>query len=88
MLGVSGQITPERDGAPVTVTYTQPDGTTIDHHTATISSGTFKGSYLDNTTPEEPGTWHVQANWPGDNTYNSATSQPDCTVQVDPEPPK
>jgi hypothetical protein len=86
-LGVSGGITPERDGVPVTITYTQPDGTTVVQHTATLAGGTFKGSYLDDITPEEPGTWHATASWPGDAIYAGATSRV-CSIEVDPEPPK
>jgi hypothetical protein len=86
-LGVSGGITPERDGAPVTIVYTQPDGTTTTHQTAILSNQIFKGSYLDDITPEEAGTWHVQARWPGDTTYAGATSDT-CAVTVNPPPPR
>jgi hypothetical protein len=85
-LGVSGAITPERDGAPVTVVYTQPDGSTIVDQTSIISSGIFQGSYVDDITPEEPGTWHVQSSWPGDATY-AGNSSLVCAVTVNPRPP-
>jgi hypothetical protein len=90
-INISGAITPERDNAPVTVTYTQPDGTTIVDHTTTVPGeypgDPSAGSYSDSITPEEPGTWHLQASWPGDATYANALS-PICTVEVDPEPPR
>lgn len=85
-LGVSGAITPERDGAPVAIVYTQPDGTMTIDHTSIIGSGVFKGSYLDAITPEEPGTWHVQSSWTGDASYAGANSSI-CAVTVSPRPP-
>ena len=85
-LGVSGAITPERDGAPVAIVYTQPDGTMMTQNTAIISRGVFKGTYLDDITPEEPGTWHIQSSWPGDATYAGAASSI-CAVTVSGRPP-
>lgn len=86
-LGVSGAIAPERDGAPVAIVYTQPDGTQITDNTSIITSGPFKGSYLDDITPEEPGTWHIWSSWPGDATYAGNSSPQICSVTVSPRPP-
>ncbi len=84
---VSGAIQPERDGAPVTVTYTEPDNTLATHKVTTATNSIFKGSYLDSITPDQPGTWTVQASWSGDAAY-SGHSSPICDITVNPEPPR
>lgn len=76
------------EGAPVTVTYTQPDGTTINDHVTTLTTdNALDGSYFDSVTPEQPSTWTIQSAWPGDATYDGKYSNI-CEVTVSPEPPR
>jgi hypothetical protein len=71
----------------VTITYTEPDEKEFIHNTSTVGTGNiFEGTYFDETTPEQTGTWTVQASWPGDATYAPASS-PVCNITVNPPPP-
>ena len=86
-ISVYGEITPTRYGAPVTVTYTEPDGHEVAHSTSTIGPGSiFEGTYFDEITPEQTGTWTAQASWPGDGTYAGESSRV-CDITVNPPPP-
>jgi hypothetical protein len=86
-ISVYGEITPTRYGAPVTVTYTEPDGHEVAHSTSTIGPGNiFEGTYFDEITPEQTGTWTVQSSWPGDATYAGESSRV-CDITVSPPPP-
>jgi hypothetical protein len=67
---VSGSISPAVSGAPITLTYAKPDGTTL---TRTATSGT-DGSFTDIYNPDAVGSWSVTTSWPGNDAYFGATS--------------
>lgn len=66
-IAVTGNISPTVPSGQVTLTYTKPDGTTI-QHTAQISMNSF---FADVITPDMAGTWRVIASYSG--ATNSAT---------------
>ena len=69
---ISGAIFPAVVGVSVTITYTKPGGGS-EIRTRTTSSG---GAYSDSYTPDQLGTYQVQASWAGNNDYQGATSSP------------
>jgi hypothetical protein len=56
---ITGAMTPPMVGATINVTYTGPDGSTV-NRTATTSGD---GSYSDTYAPDMLGSWTVQASW-------------------------
>ena len=67
---VRGNISSTVNNAPVTVSYTSPDGSTIIRNTVTDSGG----SYNDMITPDYAGEWRVGASWEGDETHYGSSS--------------
>jgi uncharacterized membrane protein len=74
---VSGTISPTVAGAPITLTYTKPDGSGL---TSTVTTGA-DGTFSDSFTSEDMGSWQVYASWEGDELHSSARSSP-ATFQV------
>jgi hypothetical protein len=70
----SGALSPAVDGAVISIVYTSPDGSTTTHVRPTGSTGSFD----DSLRPHDPGVWHVQAHWDGDETHLPADS-PSCS---------
>jgi hypothetical protein len=59
---VSGNVSPIYASIPVKVTFTKPDGTTVDVAATTDATGDFEVSY----TPDVVGDWTATAWWDGD----------------------
>jgi outer membrane protein assembly factor BamB len=74
---VSGNLSPIYAPVPVKVTFTKPDGTTIDVSATTTSEGDFGVSY----TPDAIGDWTVTAWWEGDEDRTFAFTE-DMTLKV------
>ena len=70
-LTVSGSIEPSVSGANVTLTYMDPDGSSITRHINTEADG----SYSDTYEPPEVGLWRVEASWGGDLGHHASRSQ-------------
>ena len=75
---VNGMITPSHGHVPVTVRYTAPSGTVINH----VVDADADGSFSDSLTATEQGGWSVSASWPGDSQYQSASTASPSTVTV------
>jgi len=69
---VSGSLTPPVDGAQVTLVYNGPRGAAATHIVTVQSDGSFEDTY----SPDEFGDWTVKASWPGNDDYETTTSQP------------
>lgn len=67
---VSGLISPAHDSVSVTLTYTQPDGSTITRTVTTSSSGSFTDTYA----PNRAGSWNVRTSWAGDSDHDGSSS--------------
>ena len=67
---VTGVISPKIVRVAVKLTYTKPDGTTVDRTVVTAEDGSFSDSY----SPDALGLWQVFASWQGDETHTGATS--------------
>ncbi len=82
-VSVSGKINPIHVGANVTLTYTMPNGKTLQR----IVSISRSGSYRDMYTPNVPGAWTVYASWTGDSDHLPATS-PTVSFTISDLPPE
>lgn len=74
---VSGQFFPSDISPPLTLTYTRPNGSTIE----TVVLLDKNNSYLDQFCPDKVGMWRVRASWDGNSNY-SATESPICMFSV------
>jgi hypothetical protein len=79
-IAVSGTLTPAFAGAPVTVTYTEPNGsgTVVDQVTTDAT-----GAYSDSTEASRLGGWQEQASFAGDSGHQASKSDA-CATIVDP----
>ena len=68
---VSGSIEPSIPGANVTLTFTNPSGSSITRYLTTEADGGYHHSYE----PSEPGMWRVEASWDGDSGHHASRSQ-------------
>ncbi len=66
----SGSISPTVTNVTVTLTYTKPDGSTLNRD---VSIGA-EGSYSDTYDPDAAGSWTVKASWAGNINYLGSTS--------------
>jgi len=82
---IDGLITPAHDAMPVEITLTKPNGTSMKRNIATNASGT----YQDQFTANQAGTWTASASWQGDYDHDPAQSATvSFTVQAaDVDPP-
>lgn len=80
-LTISGYLYPANT-AKITIVYTGPGGTTVDHTVNSTSTGSFTDQYAVNSA----GTWTVSASWTGTTTTASSTSNT-LSVQTQPLPP-
>jgi hypothetical protein len=67
---VTGTIGSNLSGETVTVTYTKPDGSTVNRTVTTGANGAFSDAY----TLTDAGQWKVAASWAGNAGYTGATS--------------
>ncbi len=67
---VSGGLSASTIGLPVKLTYTKPDGTTMERNS--LSGGC--GAFSDTMTPNAEGTWSVQASYAGSDVESGSTS--------------
>ncbi|MEE8571056.1 MAG: PKD domain-containing protein, partial [Candidatus Bathyarchaeia archaeon] len=66
---VTGSISPPVSGVTVTLTYTNPNGSTFTR-TSTANPGDYSDVYI----PDTVGIWSVSASWGGDATHEGASS--------------
>ena len=69
---VSGNVSPPRTGAEVTLTYTISNGSSLTRATTMDESGLYNDTF----TPDIVGAWEVKASWMGDEQYAGAESPP------------
>jgi hypothetical protein len=71
-------------GAPITLTYTPPNsGSPITHALTTSSDETFSDQLSSSSTgPLAPGTWQVEAHYPGDSAHAPANASQSVNVPV------
>ncbi|RJS89317.1 hypothetical protein CW700_04805 [Candidatus Bathyarchaeota archaeon] len=69
---VSGILNPSVANREVIITFIGPDGPVEEVPTTTGGDGSFTTSFK----PTKPGTWTVQATFPGDDQYQSCASAP------------
>ena len=79
---VTGSINPYLSAAPVTLTFSRPDGSTITRPVTTSSNGAYRDSY----NPTQIGSWGIKASWEGNAIYSGATSQTIEFTVVEPPP--
>jgi len=70
---VMGWIYPAEAGAPVTLNFTDPDGSTSTEQVSSDADGSFKYTYA-TTDSDVKGRWNVTASWLGTTTLDGATS--------------
>lgn len=81
-LTVSGEISPSKIGAPVTLTYQMPNGSLFTKNVTSTDMGAFNFIFR----PDVVGSWSVKASWEGDPTHNGASSQTTSFTVVETEP--
>ena len=67
---VSGRLEPSVEGAEVSISYTDPEGSVVVHETITDGQGVYEDSY----TASQVGDWRVEAGWGGDSRHLGAGS--------------
>lgn len=67
---VSGTLGPTLSGEQVTLTYTRPDGSSVDGAVVTNSAGEYSDTYVTDVVGE----WRVQASWRSDDGFESSFS--------------
>lgn len=80
-LTVSGEISPSKIGAPITLTYQMPNGSLLTRNVTSTDIGAFNFTFR----PDVIGSWSVKASWEGDLTHNGASSQTTSFTVVEPE---
>jgi hypothetical protein len=72
---VTGSLSPAFAGAPITITYTNPNGSIV-HATTTDLNGNF----ADSAQATASGTWSVSATFAGDTTFSASSAS--CVGKV------
>ena len=80
-LTVSGEISPYKIGAPITLTYQMPNGSLLTRNVTSTDIGVFNFTFR----PDIVGSWIVNASWEGDLSHNGASSQTTSFTVVEPE---
>jgi parallel beta-helix repeat protein len=79
-LTLEGAITPRVGAVTVTLTFVQPDSTTVSVPVTSLVDSVYYATY----TPTIVGDWSVSASWAGDAEYETTTSPP-ATFSVSPQ---
>jgi len=80
-LTVSGSIEPSVSGANVTLTYVNPDDSSLVRHVLTEADGSYRDYYE----PSEVGSWSVEASWGGDPGHHASRSRSLVFSVIEPE---